>query len=235
MQVTDGKADFGLVLGGDGRFSRYGRSEDLPLLFVGVRSAGAAGSKAHLARTTFDELPGALEKVGRGDYSIDEQRRLGVLKNGKALGEVFTDVYLQRGSESTCIRYRVRVSGRDGGFKEAAIGDGVVVSTQAGASGYYSYLDRIRGEWMDPAAYADIPRDMIGICHIGPTFTEREGTGLHPLRYTVPWGSRVELTLFRKADARLYGVSDVSTGIRVATKDVVSVVPGKNTTKIISL
>jgi hypothetical protein len=234
MQVTDGKADFGLVVGGDGRFSRYGRTESIPLLFVGVRSKGAKGSRAHLARTSFDELPAALERIGRGDYSIDEQRRLGVLRNGESVGEVFTDVYLQRGSESSCLRYNVKVSG---GIKieESAVGDGVVVATEAGASGYYSYLDRIKGEWMDPAAFARIGRNEVGICHISPTFTERHGILQHPLRYTVPWGSRIDISLFREADARLYGVSDNRTGIRVDTEDVVSIVEGRKKTQIISL
>lgn len=235
MEVTDGKADFGVVVGGDGRFSRYGRTEAIPLLFVGVRSRGATGSRAHLAQTTFDELPGALERIGQGDYSIDEQSRLAVLKNGRRIGEVFTDVYLQRGSESTCLRYNVRVSGRGVNIEESAIGDGVVVSTEAGASGYYSYPDRIKGEWMDPAAFATIGRDEVGICHVSPTFTERRGLEKHPLRYTVPWGCKVEISLFRKADARLYGVSDSRAGVRVATRDTISVVPGGKTTRVISL
>ena len=235
MEVTAGRADFGLVVGGDGKFSRYGRTEDMPLLFVGVRKDGAAGSKAHLARTTFEELPAALERIGKGDYAVDERKRLGVLKNRKWVGEVFTDVYLQRGSESTCIRYNVRVSGEEAAVDEAAIGDGVVISTSAGASGYYSYPDRIKGDWMDPDAFATIEDDEVGICHVSPTFTERVGSSKHPLRYTVPWGSTIELSLFRKADARLYGLSDSRSGTRVAPEDVVKVVPGRKTTKLIAL
>lgn len=234
MDVATGKADFGVVVGGDGRFSLFGRTEEIPLLFVGVREKGATGSKAHLARTTFDELPGALEKIGRGDYSIDEHRRLAVLKNSRLIGEVFTDVYIQRGSDSACIRYNLQVSGQGTTIDEAAIGDGVVVSTPSGASGYYSYPDRIKGEWMDPSAFARIEEDRVGVCHVNPTYTERTGSGQHPLRYTVPWGSRIDISLFRRADARLYGVSDNRAGIAVAIEDVVSVVPGKKTTKIIS-
>ena len=234
MMVSDGKADFGVVVGGDGRFSRYGRTEDIPLLFVGVRSRGAAGSKAHLAHTTFDELPRALRRIGKGDYSIEEHRRLGVLKNGKSVGEVFTDVYLQRGSESTCIRYKVRVTGPGVDIDEAAIGDGVVITTQAGSTGYYSYPDRIKGERMDPRAFARIGRDEVGICHVTPTYTERGGDAQHPFRYVVPWGSRIELTLFRKADARLYGTTDSRGGVRVGLTDTIVVVPGKGLTRVIS-
>lgn len=234
IEVSQGKADFGIVVGGDGKFSRYGRTEDIPLLFVGVRSKGATGSKAHLARTTFDLLPEALGSIRREDYSVEEQKRLGVLKNGRRIGEVFTDVYLQRGSESTCIRYNMRISGQGAPIHESAIGDGVVVSTRAGASGYYSYPDRIKGEWIDPTAFASLGKDEVGICHVTPTYTEREGLNEHPLRYTVPWGSKIDISLFRKADARLYGVVDSRAGIRVVMKDTVTIVPGKKVTKIIS-
>lgn len=235
LRVTDGLADFAIVVGGDGKFSRYGRTERMLLLLVGVRSKGATGSKAHLAETTFDQLPDALSRIKDGDYAIENHRKLGVLLNGRKIGEVFTDVYLQRGNESGCIRYKVVVSGEGVSIEEAGVADGVVVSTQAGSSGYYSYPDRIKGEWMDPTAFASIGRDKVGICHVTPTFTERAGSKQHPLRYTVPWGCRIELSLFREADARLYGTTDRSTGVRVRLGDNVAIVPGNETTKLIVL
>jgi len=235
MEVTRGRADLGLVVGGDGRFSRYGRTEDIPLLFVGMRSKGVAGSKAQLARIEFDHLTRALKRIGGRDYSIDEYGRLAVLLNGRSIGEVFTDAYLQRGSDSTCIRYRVKVSGHGETIEEAAIGDGVVISTSAGSTGYYSYPDRIRGDYVDPGGFASIEKNEVGICHIAPTYTERTGADLHPLRYTVPWGSRISLSLFREADARIYGTTDDRAGVRISMGDEVVVRPGKKKTRIISL
>jgi len=235
MEVSSGAADFGVVVGGDGRFSRYGRTEDIPLLFVGMRSKGAAGSKAQLARIEYEHLPRALKRVRSGDYSMDEYARLAVLLNGRSIGEVFTDVYLQRGGDSTCIRYRVKVSGHGERIEEAAIGDGVVISTSAGSTGYYSYPDRIRGDYIDPGGFASIEKDEVGICHITPTYTERVGTDLHPLRYTVPWGSRISLALFRQADARIYGTTDKREGVRVSMGDEVVVRPGRKLTRVISL
>lgn len=228
-------ADFALVVGGDGRFSRYGRTEDLPLLFVGVRSKGAAGSKAFLAQTTFNDLPASLEKIKKGAYAIDEHPRLAVQKNGRLIGEVFTDVYMQRGAESTCVRYRVKVQGDRENFEESAIGDGVVVSTRAGSTGYYSYLDRIRGDSVDTSAFARIGKGEVGVCHINPTYTDRAGSDRRPLRYTVPWGSRIGLSLFRRADARLYGTADSREGVKVMIEDEVTILPSRNTTKVITL
>ena len=235
IQIGDDDADFGVVVGGDGRFSRYGRTEDIPLLFVGVRSKGASGSKAFLAQTTFDKLRVALRRIKNGDYKVEEQRRLAVMKNGVRLGEIFTDVYLQRGADGASIRYRVKVEGEDAAFEEAAIGDGVVVSTKAGATGYYSYPDRIRGNWMDPTAFGKILKDEIGVCHIAPSYSERSGTPKHPLRYTLHWGTKIELSLFRKADARIYGTTDDRGGVKIEIGDAVTIVPGAGVTKTISM
>lgn len=235
VQVVQDGADFGIVVGGDGRFSRYGRTEELPLLFVGVRAKGASGSKGFLAKTTYGELAASLRRIKNGAYGIEEHRRLRVVKNGVDVGEVFTDVYLQRGGEANCLRYRVTAKGDSVAFEEAAIADGVVVSTRAGSTGYFSYPDRIKGNMMDPTAFAKIRGGEVGVCHINPTFTERAGSQKHPLRYTLPWGTKIELSLFREADARLYGATDSRGGIPVHLGDKVSVVSGRGTTRVITL
>lgn len=235
FDVVTGKADMGIVVGGDGVFSRYGRTESLPLLFVGVRSKTATGSKAYLAEAYFDELSEALGKLASGNFTIKKQRRLEVLKNGKELGRVFTDAYLQRGAESNCIRYRVKVRGQGLSIDESAIGDGVVVTTAAGSTGYYSYPDKIKGDSVELAAHAGVGESEVGICHVIPTFTERHGTREHPLRYTVPWGSVIEISITRPADARLYGVGLGRGGIAVEIEDLISILPADDATKVVSL
>jgi hypothetical protein len=235
MKVGDRKADIGVVVGGDGIFSMFGRSEEMPLLFVGVKSGRATGSKAYMASTYFDELPSALQSIAAGRFTVEEHGRLEVLKNGKHLGEVFTDVYLQRGAESNCIRYRLKVTSRDTTIEEAAIGDGVVVTTSAGSTGYYSYPDRVDGSEMRIDAYSTVGRNEIGICHITPTYTERSGTGGHPFRYTVPWDSRIELWISRPADARLYGATAGRQGVKIGMRDRIAMVPGRSTTKVVVL
>ncbi|MDA4121327.1 MAG: hypothetical protein OK404_02845 [Thaumarchaeota archaeon] len=234
IEVAEKNADFGIVVGGDGRFSRYGRTEDIPLLFVGVRSGKPTGSKAFLAGALFDELPSVLKEISRGRYEVDEHRRLEVLINGKSQGEVFTDTYLQRGAESTCLRYNLRVTGQVA-LDEAAIGDGVIFTASAGSTGYYSYPDRIKGDSMNPSGYTRIGRDKVGICHVNPTYTERSGAVEHPLRYTVPWGCTIEASLFRPADARLYGTTDSRGGVEISMDDKITVRAGKKVTRVITL
>ncbi len=235
LEVSARRPDIGIVVGGDGIFSKYGRTESIPLLFVGVRSRSATGSKAYLAEAYFDELPEVLRKVSAGSYKVNEFKRLKVMMNKRFIGEVFTDVYLQRGAESNCIRYRVRIEGHGLSVEESAIGDGLVVATAAGATGYYSYVDKVRGEELEVTGHAVISADEIGICHVVPTFTQRKGTGEHPLRYKVPWGSRIELSVTRHADARLYGATPGRGGVKVDVDDEVTILPGENTTRVVSL
>ncbi len=234
IEVTSRNPDVGIVVGGDGVFSRFGRTESVPLLFVGVRSGSATGSKAYLSTVSFDELPRALTSLAAGKYKVKESRRLEVKKQGRSLGTVYTDVYLQRGAESNAIRYGVKVSGPQS-FDEAAIGDGIVVTTAAGSTGYYSYVEKMRGDTLEPSAHSMLRDDQMGVCHIVPAYSVRVGTGEHPLRYALPWGSTVEISMTRPADARLYGVGPDRGGVKVTTGEIISVLPSDATTKTLVL
>ncbi len=80
-----------------------------------------------------------------------------------------------------------------------------------------------------------IGQNEVGVCHIAPTYTSRESASLHPLRYTVPWGSSFKISLMRDADAHLFGVTRSRRGLRITTRDTVEVGPSKNTTNVIRL
>jgi len=234
IKVSRHDADVGVVVGGDGVFSEFGRNESIPLLFVGVRSRKATGSKAYLASTYFEELPETLAEIRNGRYEVVKFRRLEATRNGRPLGEVFTDLYLQRGADSNCVRYHLRVKGKEVEVSESAIGDGVVISTRAGSTGYFSYLDKLGdGKSLKVDGYTLIGEDEIGICHILPTYTERKGSTEHPLRYTVPWGSTIGLRIDRPVDARLFGLGWKRAGVKVSTSDRLLVRPSPRTTRVI--
>src|SRR5713101_205165 len=91
IEPTDTRPDFAVVVGGDGVFSYYGRIKSMPLLFVGVRSKAATGSKAYLAESYLDGLQDGLVEMREKKYGVAEYRRLEVLMDGRRLGEVFTD------------------------------------------------------------------------------------------------------------------------------------------------
>jgi hypothetical protein len=239
IEVTQREPDIGVVVGGDGIFSDYGRLFSIPLLFVGVRSAETTASKGYLAAVHFDRLSEALEAIKRKRYSVVEYRRLQVAINGVARGEVFTDVYLEKGADSNCLRYYLDVKGEDGGvsFTDSAIANGVIICTSAGSTGYYSYVDKLRrGDRLEPGRYTLIDRNEVGVCHIAPVLTARdEDTGYAPLRYTVPWGSSFRIRLTRDADARLFGIVRSRKGIRVRAGDHIDVSPSAKTTRVIKL
>ncbi len=236
LEFAPKDADIAIVIGGDGVFSYFGRLTSIPLLFVGVRSRKATGSKAYLAAVNLDELGSALEKIKRGRYEVKKFKRLEVLLNKRKLADVFTDITLERGADSNCLRYKLVARGKDFGFTDFAIANGVIVCTSAGSTGYFSYLDKLRqGDRFEPNVSSTMKPDQIGICYIIPTYTERDNSSIHPLRYRIPWESEVKIQLTRDADARLYGITRSQRGIRVGTEDVVHVRPSSNTTQVVKL
>ncbi len=240
VQYSQREPDIAVVVGGDGTFGYYGRTLDLPLLFVGVRGQGILGSKARLAEVMFTGLEKALQSIEAGKYRVTEASMLCVDLRGERT-DVLTDVYLERGIFSGCMRYVVSVDGGDGShaFKEYAIGNGLVVSTSFGSGGYYSYPGRLglsSPNWSKPG----FPDDRIGICHIIPTYLARERNGgrqrlVHRLSYTVPFRSAIQISLARDTDTRLYGTTHHSRGIGVRLGDTVIVKGSDRKAKVIRL
>jgi len=228
---------FGVVVGGDGLFSYQGRQLGIPLLFVGTKSRRPTDSKARLAEVYLTGLEAALREVKAGRYTVIKHKRLEVsISGGEFRGDIFTDVSLEKGADSNCIRYTVNVRGKGVDFTDAAVSNGIVITTAAGSTGYYSYLDKLdEGDRLEPEKFTVIGQDEVGVCHIAPTYTSRDDASLHPLRYTVPWGSSFKISLMRDADARLFGVTRSRRGLRITTKETVEVGPSKNTTNVIRL
>jgi len=228
---------FGVVVGGDGLFSYQGRQLGIPLLFVGTKSRRPTDSKARLAEVYLTGLEAALREVKAGRYTVIKHRRLEVsISGGEFRGEIFTDVSLEKGADSNCIRYTVNVRGKGVDFTDAAVSNGIVITTAAGSTGYYSYLDKLdRGDRLEPEKFTVIGQNEVGVCHIAPTYTSRENSSLHPLRYAVPWGCIFKISLMRDADAHLFGVTRSRRGLRITTQDTVEVGPSTNTTNVIRL
>jgi len=237
MEYSATSPSFGVVVGGDGLFSHQGRQLSIPLLFVGTKSRRPTDSKARLAEVYLTGLEAALRDVKAGRYTVVKHRRLEVSISGGAFkGEIFTDVSLEKGADSNCIRYALEVRGKGAEFTDSAVSNGIVITTAAGSTGYYSYLDKLdRGDRLEPEKYTVIGEDKVGVCHIAPVYTSRDGTSRHPLRYAVPWGSKFRMSLMRDADAHLFGVTRSRKGLRITTEDTVEVGPSKNSTNVIRL
>src|SRR5580700_10814993 len=172
---------FGVVVGGDGLFSQQGRQLSIPLLFVGTKSRRPTDSKARLAEVYLTGLEAALREVKGGKFTVVKHRRLEVsISDGTFRGEIFTDVSLEKGADSNCIRYTVDVRGKGVEFTDSAVSNGIVITTAAGSTGYFSYIDKLaRGDKLEPERFTVIGQAEVGVCHIAPTSTSREGTFKH--------------------------------------------------------
>lgn len=230
----DGNPQLIIVLGGDGLFSYCARLYDRPLLFVGLKGKEPAASRAFLAQIDYYALEGALKQIKQGSYELVSYPRLAASLNGTLKGTSLTDVYLERGAEAGCLRLQVEVEGPRS-FTEFAIANGIIVTTPLGASGYYSYVDKIKGDLLNVDAVTTLAPNDLGVCYILPTYTLRRGSDLHPLRYSIANTSKVSVRLLREGDARLYGVGKALRGYRVRLGDVVSISLHDKPAKLIKL
>jgi hypothetical protein len=234
--VSRRQPDFGIVVGGDGLFSYFGRTADYPLLFVGFRGTSPTSSRANLAQVEYGGLEQALKKIIRGEFVVEKSPLLSVSLDGREIGVAFTDTYVERGLEPGCLRYEVHVETPREAFTDFAVSNGVIVSTPAGATGYYSYPDKLHtGGEVAIDAHTRIPKGRLGVCHILPTYTVRVGTNRHPLRYTVPISSKITIQLKREADARLYGVGSALNGYPLTLGQAVTVKAARRRARIILL
>ena len=259
VKYSDKDPDIAIVVGGDGTFGYYGRLLSIPMLFVGIRNLDILGSKARLAYIFFEELPKALKSIQRSKFFINERKMLSVGYGTNKPKEILTDVYLERGIFSGCLRYSVSIEYKtetkhllSQGFTDYAIGNGVIISTSFGSNGYYNYPERIRRRkrWSDTGNTGNTGNterfsdNKIGICHIIPAFLIRKKVDkaetfqshkIDSIQYTVPSKSVIKISLTRKADARLYGTSYGSRGVAVNPNNQIIISQSTKTAMIIQL
>lgn len=250
--------DIALVVGGDGTFSYYGRNLSIPLLFIGVTEPDILGSKSILAKTTIEDIDKALLCLKKGQYKIIKRNMISVKYNTFEPVDVLTDIYVERGIFAGCIRYTVSVAknkiketkdnndnnnnndnDKNVDFIDFVIGNGVIISTAFGSTGYYSYPDKISNPTKITSELFD--DDDLGVCHILPSFAVRKKTKLKKektikqIRYTVPFQSTIKINIIRDADVRLYGMLDSSKGVAVKTNNPITITPSKRIAKIVNL
>ena len=79
----------------------------------------------------FEEI---IKLVKGGRYKIDELEKLSICKNAKCI-EGVNDVIVHNSDPRHAIRYVIEIERID--FKKEVIGDGIVVATRFGSSGYF--------------------------------------------------------------------------------------------------
>ena len=249
FQVSETAPDIALVIGGDGTFSYYGRKLSIPMLFIGVPTDEILGSKSRLAEISLQHLTKALRRLVKEKYVVTKRRMLEIKYGTSPSISVLTDIYLERGLFAGCIRYSVTVTKKNINmednkpeipiFTDYIIGNGVIISTSFGSSGYYSYIDRILNPQKKLIELFDDSK--LGICHILPTFAARRSghkvkyQQINSIRYTVPVNCNIDITTMREANIRLYGTSIHSEGIKIKWNNLINVTSSTKTAKIIHL
>lgn len=128
------EADMIIVLGGDGTMlgaARLVAARNPPILGVNM------GGLGFLTEVTVDRLFDSLERVFRNDFAIDERLMLSATmeRTGKVVMEstALNDVVISKGTLARMIEMQVGIGGQ---FVTNLRGDGLIVSTPTGSTGY---------------------------------------------------------------------------------------------------
>jgi len=129
-----GNLDLIIVVGGDGTILRVARDLacwDVPVLGINL------GHKGFLAEIEVEQMERFLQYISNGQYSFQERMMMDtrLLRGDKELGKylALNDIVVSRGPFSRIIKVETYVN-ED--FMESYSGDGVIVATPTGSTGY---------------------------------------------------------------------------------------------------
>lgn len=142
--VLDRDADLFLTVGGDGTILHAQSLTNKPIFGV---NAGAIG---FLAEVEPDGAETAIDQILAGEHRIEERHKLSVHLDGERLPDAVNEVTLQSSRIAKLIRFRVEV---DGEPLDVLRGDGIIVSTPTGSTGYAM---SVGGPLVHPAVQATI-------------------------------------------------------------------------------
>ena len=119
-----------VAVGGDGNFIRTAHlacEADLPIFGVNFGHVG------FLTERTETDFPEALDCIARGAYRIEKRSVLSASVNGEAPHDCLNDLLVYKNTFSGVARISFSIDGQAAG---ALSGDGIIVATATGATGY---------------------------------------------------------------------------------------------------
>jgi len=124
-----------VAIGGDGTFLEATRKVDCPILLI---RGGEKDSLGFRADARLDELPTVIERLKKGDYHLEEHRKLRIDYGGDSF-EAVNDAVLFRANPGV-IHLRVDYFDERGGveplFPDVVKGDGIIIARQIGSTAY---------------------------------------------------------------------------------------------------
>lgn len=127
LDEMDKQADIFLSVGGDGTILRTLSVTDKPILGV---NAGAIG---FLCEVEPPQATGAIDRIIRGDFRVEDRDKLSAWLDGERLPDATNEVTLQTSRIAKLIQFSIRVAGE---HLDTLRGDGIIVSTPSGSTGY---------------------------------------------------------------------------------------------------
>lgn len=127
IEVVGQTVDIVMTVGGDGTILWAQQHTDRPVFGV---NAGAVGFMAEIEPPQAEE---AIARIIAGEYRVEERHRLTASLEGRELPDAVNEVTLQTARIAKLIRFTVNV---DGEVLETVRGDGIIVSTPTGSTGY---------------------------------------------------------------------------------------------------
>ena len=124
------RADAIVAIGGDGTFLRVLRGNDAPLLAL---NAGTVGVLSEVDARDPSALQGALDRLVRGEYFIEECMKLGVRVGATTVRDAANELVLHGPRAARMGHFEISVDGRPLGRIWA---DGIILATPIGSTAY---------------------------------------------------------------------------------------------------
>ncbi|MDE1866596.1 MAG: NAD(+)/NADH kinase [Thaumarchaeota archaeon] len=123
--------DYVVVTGGDrGVRSYFHRFINSIIPVLGINEFESSG---YLAQTDLKEFPTYLNRLKKGDFTIENLTRIGVKIDGKNVYPALNDVAIFSSKSATLVEHVLRVNGEEFWHDSS---DGLIISTPIGSSAY---------------------------------------------------------------------------------------------------
>lgn len=125
------EVDYVVVTGGDkGVRSYFHRFMDSTIPVLGINEFESSG---YMAQTDLKEFPAYLNRLKKGDFTVEHLTRVGVKIDGKSVYPALNDVAIFSSKSATLLEHVLRVNGEEFWHDSS---DGLIVSTPIGSSAY---------------------------------------------------------------------------------------------------
>lgn len=121
------EADYYVTMGGDGTILLTLEHTDNPVLAVN------AGGVGFLTEVEPKYAKSAIDRILRGDFRVEERTKLSCWLDKERLPDAANEVTVQTSKIAKLIEFRVEI---DGEVSDTLRGDGVIIATATGSTGY---------------------------------------------------------------------------------------------------